>query len=151
MLLTQIGMEPKLQTSEILIQDIKDNLLTLAREPEASSAVSWLHRSNRLLLNLLPIVIYLEQTGVDVEPASFANLNALEQWLTGTEKSLEFQRSATLLSGLKDVLQYLPGYKQELIGNQSPMTEEKYQYQLMIAKNLYKASRFQVEIISPQA
>ena len=128
-------------TSHILLQDIKTILRKLAGDEGATDANPWLYRAQKLLMSLFPIVISLEQSGKTVNPASLMSLDSVEQWMLDLEGDSEFKNSGGLLLELKQFLAILPGYKEELIGQQEPWTHEKYGYHIMMARTLCDATK----------
>lgn len=129
-----------MNTSDILLLDIKEVLAKIAIVKADEDSNLWLNRSLKLLMSLLPIVIFLEQSGKTINASSLVSLDTLEAWVLDVEKNISPQKSSLLLFDLKKFLEILPGYKKNTIGNQDPWVHESYGYIIMMAIGLRNAA-----------
>ncbi|WP_298705939.1 hypothetical protein [uncultured Variovorax sp.] len=132
------GTTDDIRTSALVqedIQQLKDNLW---QEPELSGAPRW-QRAVAILDALLPMVVFLEDSGRAVAPADLLDLNRLEKLMFDSSRAL-----GTAFAGpsqwIEERLKELPGYVLALRGMPTPGSQEMYTMTMVHARTLGAAA-----------
>jgi hypothetical protein len=121
------------KTSDLLVADIRDTVSSLS-----DNEATWQSRKLETLMALLPMVIFLENAKIDVQPIDVLDFNKIEP--------LFFMCSAmghggkVAASKFEKLLPLIPGHQPNRIAEQSG--EAAYQHFLILAscKKLLKAT-----------